>query len=394
MSPDQDEVGPLEAGEESPGVVDEYVESKAQDHAVIEEAGEHALEEITDKKSKKATAKAEKEAKWAEEDRQWEEEKARRKAEKKRRREGPRPTDDSGPTGDPGTSKDVSSSEVDDEFDDFDVREKGPARLAIKDIKVTFGGVHAVDGVTIDVEPGSLVGLVGPNGSGKTTLLDAISGLVRCSGGSVHLDKTDIVDYLPEERAHLGIVRSFQDCKLYPELTVEDTLLVSEDTRKRSDVISTTLRLPWARQIESKKREAVDRVIASFGLERFRNHRTNQLSTGTRRVVDLASIVLSKPRLLLLDEPTAGIAQREAEAFVPLLQRLQEVTGATILLVEHDVPLVFELCSTVVVMETGKVVSSGTPEEVGKDPRALAAYLGASEEALLVSGPSHTAQSQ
>jgi len=107
-------------------------------------------------------------------------------------------------------------------------------------------------------------------------------------------------------------------------------------------------------------------------------------------VVDLASIVLAEPRLLLLDEPTAGIAQREAEAFIPLLRRLHEVTDTTIVLVEHDVPLVFELCSQVVVMETGQVVSSGSPDEVSRDPRALAAYLGASEEALLVSGPTRT----
>ena len=273
---------------------------------------------------------------------------------------------------------------------DDEAAPKGPARLVIKDLAVTFGGVKAVDGVSIEVEPGSLVGLVGPNGSGKTTLLDAVSGLVRCSEGSVQLDEDDIVDYLPEERARLGIVRSFQDCRLFPELTVEDTLLVCEDTRRSSDVLSTTLRLPWARKAEKQKRAAVDGVISSFGLERFRNHRTNQLSTGTRRVVDLASIVLSKPRLLLLDEPTAGIAQREAEAFVPLLRRLQEVTGATILLVEHDVPLVFGLCSSVVIMETGKVVSIGTPDEVSRDPKALAAYLGASDEALLVSGPAHT----
>jgi ABC-type branched-subunit amino acid transport system ATPase component len=266
-------------------------------------------------------------------------------------------------------------------------KNKGPARLVIDNLVVAFGGVRAVDGVSITVEPGTLVGLVGPNGSGKTTMLDAVSGLVRCTQGSIALDDEDIVDYLPEERSQLGMVRSFQDCRLYPELTVEDTLLICEDARHRSDVISTTLQLPWARKAERVKHEAIDRVIASFGLERFRNHRTNQLSTGTRRVVDLASIVLSAPRLLLLDEPTAGIAQREAEAFIPLLRRLQEVTKATILLVEHDVPLVFELCSQVVVMETGQVVSKGTPDEVGRDPRALAAYLGASEEALLVSGP-------
>jgi ABC-type branched-subunit amino acid transport system ATPase component len=266
-------------------------------------------------------------------------------------------------------------------------KKTGPARLVIENLVVAFGGVRAVDGVSITVEPGSLVGLVGPNGSGKTTLLDTVSGIVRCTEGAVRVDEEDVVDYLPEERARLGIVRSFQDCRLYPELTVEDTLLVSEDSRRPSNVISTTLRLPWARKNEKEKRAAVDKVIASFGLERFRNHRTNQLSTGTRRVVDLASIVLAQPRLLLLDEPTAGIAQREAEAFIPLLKRLQEVTKATILLVEHDVPLVFELCSNVVVMETGKVVSIGPPDVVRADPRALAAYLGASEEALNVSGP-------
>jgi ABC-type branched-subunit amino acid transport system ATPase component len=294
----------------------------------------------------------------------------------------------------PETAVDSAESAVlqaDHEFDeDEEKKKKGPARLVIEGLVVAFGGVRAVDGVSITVEPGSLVGLVGPNGSGKTTLLDAVSGLVRCTEGSVSLDDEDIVDHLPEERSQLGIVRSFQDCRLYPELTVEDALLVCEDARHRSDVVSTTLQLPWARKAERVKREAVNRVISSFGLERFRNHRTNQLSTGTRRVVDLASIVLSEPRLLLLDEPTAGIAQREAEAFIPLLRRLQQVTHATILLVEHDVPLVFELCSEVVVMETGQVVSKGTPDEVSRDPRALAAYLGASEEALLVSGPTRT----
>jgi ABC-type Mn2+/Zn2+ transport system ATPase subunit len=130
----------------------------------------------------------------------------------------------------------------------------------------------------------------------------------------------------------------------------------------------------------------VAEVIGSFGIERFRHHQIAQLSTGTRRVVDLASIVLARPRLLLLDEPTAGIAQREAEAFVPLLGRLHDLSGTTIVLVEHDVPLVFALCDRVVMMETGSVISTGTPDEVARDPRALAAYLGASAEALAVSG--------
>ena len=262
-----------------------------------------------------------------------------------------------------------------------------PAYLSVEGISVRFGGVHALNGVTFTAEPGAIVGLIGANGSGKTTTLDVISGLVRPQAGAVRLDGIDLGEYLPEERLGVGMVRSFQDCRLYPELTVLDVLLLSEDARHEVAVLSTTLRLPWARRAERRKLEAVEQVITAFGLERFRQHRTGELSTGTRRVVDLASIVLARPRLLLLDEPTAGIAQREAEAFVPLLRRLHEVTDTTIVLVEHDVPLVFELCSTVIVMELGQVVAVGAPDQVRADPRALAAYLGASDEALLAPGP-------
>ncbi len=263
----------------------------------------------------------------------------------------------------------------------------GPARLRVQEVSVHFGGVVALDEVAFGAEPGSIVGLIGANGSGKTTMLDVISGLVSPRSGSVRLDGVDLGEHLPEERLSVGVVRSFQDCRLYPELTVLDVLLLCEDARSEVRVLPTTLRLPWARRAERRKLEAVDQVITAFGLERFRNHRTAELSTGTRRVVDLASIVLARPRLLLLDEPTAGIAQREAEAFVPLLRRLHQVSDTTIVLVEHDVPLVFELCSQVVVMELGRAVASGTPEQVRADPKALAAYLGASDEALMASGP-------
>jgi ABC-type branched-subunit amino acid transport system ATPase component len=241
-----------------------------------------------------------------------------------------------------------------------------PARLKVEGLQVRFGGVHALNGVTFEAEPGSIVGLIGANGSGKTTTLDVISGLVAPQSGSVRLDDTDLAEYLPEERLSVGMVRSFQDCRLFPELTVLDVLLLSEDARKEVAVLSTTLRLPWARRTERRKLEAVNQVIAAFGLERFRHHRTAELSTGTRRVVDLASIVLAKP----------------------LLQRIHEVADTTIVLVEHDVPLVFALCTNVVVMELGRVVAAGPPEVIRADPKALAAYLGASDEALMVSGPS------
>jgi ABC-type branched-subunit amino acid transport system ATPase component len=262
-----------------------------------------------------------------------------------------------------------------------------PARLEVDDLVVHFGGVQALNGVTFTAEPGAIVGLIGANGSGKTTTLDVISGLLTPRSGRVAIDGTDLAEYLPEERLGVGMVRSFQDCRLYPELSVLDVLLLCEDARDEVAVLPTTLRLPWARRAERRKLDAVDKVIAAFGLERFRHHRTAELSTGTRRVVDLASVILARPRLLLLDEPTAGIAQREAEAFIPLLRQLHQVVDTTIVLVEHDVPLVFELCSTVIVMELGRVVAAGPPDVIRADPAALAAYLGASEEALFASGP-------
>ena len=181
-------------------------------------------------------------------------------------------------------------------------------------------------------------------------------------------------------------MRSFQDCRLFPELTVEEVLLLTLDAGRPVGIVATTLQAPWARRSERAKQAAVDEVIGSFGIERFRRHQIAQLSTGTRRVVDLASIVLARPRLLLLDEPTAGIAQREAEAFVPLLGGCTSSRARPSSSWSTTSPWCSPCATRVVMMETGTVVSSGTPDEVARDPRALAAYLGASAEALAVSG--------
>jgi branched-chain amino acid transport system ATP-binding protein len=264
------------------------------------------------------------------------------------------------------------------------------ARLEIRDLSVAFGGLHAIAGVTLSLEPGQIVGIIGPNGSGKTTLLDTVSGQLFPTEGQICLDGVDLVDYMPEDRAALGLVRSFQDCRLYPELTVNETLLVAHDAHAPVSVLGLTFRLPIARHIEAAKRGDVDELLETFHLERFRNHQVGQLSTGTRRVVDLACVIAGRPRLLLLDEPTAGIAQREAEAFGPLLHTLHRVTGSTIVLVEHDVPLTVDVCERLVVMEAGRIVSHGPVAQVLADPVARDAYLGASHEALARSGSATT----
>ncbi|HMD46008.1 MAG TPA: ATP-binding cassette domain-containing protein, partial [Acidimicrobiales bacterium] len=149
-------------------------------------------------------------------------------------------------------------------------RRRGPARLEVSDLVVAFGGLLAVAGASLCAEPGEIVGLIGPNGSGKTTLLDAVSGLVRADSGSVRLDGEELGDWLPEERNGVGVVRSFQDCRLFPELAVEDVLLLAEDAHEPVGVVASGLQLPWARRAERAKRHAVDEVIAAFGLEPFR----------------------------------------------------------------------------------------------------------------------------
>jgi ABC-type branched-subunit amino acid transport system ATPase component len=260
------------------------------------------------------------------------------------------------------------------------------ASLDVRDLVVSFGGLRAVDGVSFSCRPGAVVGILGPNGSGKTTLLDAISGQVRPASGAVHLDGVDLIDYQPEDRADLGLIRSFQDCRLFPELSVSDTLLVAEDARRPVGVAGITFGLPGARRTEAVKRHRVDDLLSAFGLGAFRDRRIDQLSTGTRRIVDLAVIAASAPRLLVLDEPTAGIAQREAEALGPVLRTLHEETGATMLIVEHDVPMTVALCPGLIVMETGRIVSAGPTAQVLADPIAADAYLGASAEAVARSG--------
>jgi ABC-type branched-subunit amino acid transport system ATPase component len=260
------------------------------------------------------------------------------------------------------------------------------ATLEVRDVVVEFGGVRALDGLSFSLEPGEIAGFIGPNGSGKTTLLNVISGIVRPQRGQVLIDGRPLDGLLPERRAALGLVRSFQDGRLFPELSVEETVLITQDARRPSGILSAALRLPVERRAEQEKRGTVEEIIRGLGLERFRDNTISELSTGTRRVVDLAAILAARPRVLLLDEPTSGIAQREAEAFGPLLHRLHDVTGATVCLVEHDVPLVLSLCRHVFVMEAGRIVTSGSPDEVRRDPAAVAAYLGASPEALARSG--------
>ena len=258
--------------------------------------------------------------------------------------------------------------------------------LDVSDLTVRFGGVRAVDHVTFSVDAGRILGLVGPNGAGKTTVFDALCGFVP-SGGTVVLDGRDISNASPENRSRARLGRSFQDARLFPSLTVSEALAIAFERHIRSHgVISTALSLPWVRAAENKVRVRVDELIELMGLGAFRDKFISELSTGSRRIVDLAAIIAHDPIVLLLDEPSSGIAQREAEALGPLLLKIRQETGTTMLVVEHDMPLLQSISDEILALETGRVLAQGPPADVLSDPRLIAAYLGSNKAVVARSG--------
>jgi len=252
--------------------------------------------------------------------------------------------------------------------------------LVVELLTVRFGGVHAVESVSLEVGAGETVGLIGSNGAGKTTLMDCVSGYVRPTSGTITLFGTDVTRLAPDLRPYVGLGRSFQDARLYSGLTVLETLMVALERHAPTGLLAGLFGL--AVPNERAKRHTADELVELMGLQAFAEKRAGELSTGTRRIVDLACIVAQQPKLLLLDEPTAGIAQRETEAFGPMLQRLKEMLGFAVLLIEHDMPLVTSLADRLYAMESGRVIAEGRPGDVIKDPRVVASYLGTTDAAI------------
>jgi branched-chain amino acid transport system ATP-binding protein len=263
------------------------------------------------------------------------------------------------------------------------VAEAGAARaLEARNVSVAFDGLQVLSRVSIGVGPGEIVGVIGPNGAGKTTLFDCISGFVPCTG-QVWVDGKDVTAAAPHRRARAGLGRSFQDARLYHSLTVLDTLRVAAELHSKAVPVALAMvGSPGARRTEEDAtRRAVEQVEA-LGLEPYRDKLVGELSTGTRRIVDLACLLLQGPSVVLLDEPSSGIAQREVEALRPLLLELRDKTGCAVVLIEHDMPLLLGLADRVYALETGVVIAEGAPDEVVHDPEVIRSYLGADNVAI------------
>jgi len=257
--------------------------------------------------------------------------------------------------------------------------------LEVRGLTVRFGKRVVVDHVDLRVAAHETVGLIGANGAGKTTLMNAVGGFLP-SQGAVILEGRDVSRASPPRRAALGLGRSFQHARLFADLTVRETIAVALESGAHAGPLAVGLTLPRARRFERAKRAQAEEIVAFLGLGGYADRFINELSTGTRRIVELACLVAVEPRVMCLDEPTAGIAQRETEAFGPLILRVREELHASLLVIEHDMPLVMGISDRIYCLEAGRVISEGTPEWVRRDQAVIASYLGTDEQAIARSG--------
>jgi ABC-type branched-subunit amino acid transport system ATPase component/ABC-type branched-subunit amino acid transport system permease subunit len=247
----------------------------------------------------------------------------------------------------------------------------------------SFGGVHAVRGVSIAVNRGETLGLIGPNGAGKTTTFELLAGFTKADSGLVRLHDEDVTTFGPEARAQRGLIRSFQDAALFPTLTVLECVTLSLERTDPSTVTAAVLGLVGG---ERRKEQRARELVSWMGLDRYRSAQVQNLSTGTRRITELACLVGLGPEVLLLDEPCAGIAQRETEALQDLLATLKRDLDLTLCIIEHDIPMIMSMSDRIVCMAEGQVIAEGTPEVVRNDPAVVEAYLGGSLTAIQRSG--------
>ena len=253
--------------------------------------------------------------------------------------------------------------------------------LSVEEVTLSFGGVRALDAVSFAVEQGSITGIIGPNGAGKTTLFDCISGIRRPDYGHirVHGDghPVDLVGRPAWARLGFGIARTFQNARLFKSVPIGEILrTVQHEQMRNSGFFRSVLGLAGARADEAEVTCRAEEALDLVGLTAHADKPPSELSTGMLRLAELAAVSVVRPRLLLLDEPASGIAQAETEALGPLLRRLRDHLDATVVVIEHDMPLVMGISDTIVAMAQGAVVTVGRPDEVRRHPAVLESYLG------------------
>jgi branched-chain amino acid transport system ATP-binding protein len=249
------------------------------------------------------------------------------------------------------------------------------ARLEVVDILRTFGGIRAVDGLTFAAEPGDTIGVIGPNGAGKTSLLNIVSGVYPAESGSILLDGTRIDALRPNQIARLGVARTFQLTGQFHDFRVVDYLTLARARPLRMAVAVSALTLPHVRRHEQAERKRSLEVLDSLDLGSFTNHRLRELPYGVQKLVDIARVVASRPRLVLLDEPTSGTTSTEREAISTILSEVS-ASGVTMVIVDHDVAFVSALSRSLVAMNYGRRLAAGDVSTVLEHPEVISSFIG------------------
>ncbi len=250
------------------------------------------------------------------------------------------------------------------------------ALLSIRQLTIRFGGLLAVDGFSADVAAGSVHSLIGPNGAGKTSVINAITGLYPAAGGSVRLDGEELLGRPPHAIAARGVTRTFQNVELFGEMSVLDNVLVGAHRRLRYGLLAATLQLGRRWRHEREERERAEQILETVGLADDQHRRAGDLPFGKQRRLELARALAARPRLVLLDEPAAGMTAGEVAGLSKILAGLKEREGLTILLVDHVMQVVMEISDTITVLHHGRKIAEGSAEQVRSDPDVVRAYLG------------------
>ncbi len=248
--------------------------------------------------------------------------------------------------------------------------------LELRGLSKSFGGVLAVDNLDMTVSPGEVRGLIGPNGSGKTTTLNLVSGQYTPTRGEVLFNGARINRHRPSDRTRLGIARTFQNTRLFPRLTVQDNVAVARHGRSGAGLLSTLSAMPWARREEREIQAVARRMLDLVGLGARARDLPSDLPYGPQRLLEIARALATEPKLLLLDEPAAGMNPSEKQELIGLIGRINSELGATIILIEHDMKVVMTVCHHITVLNYGAKIAEGAADQVRRDPAVIQAYLG------------------
>jgi len=248
--------------------------------------------------------------------------------------------------------------------------------LSVKDLSIQFGGIHALDRVNLDVKAGSVHALIGPNGAGKTTILNCISRIYKADQGQVIFKGKEIMGLRPHQMVSAGIARTFQNIELFKNMTVMDNILLGRHSKRETSIFSDALFWGKSQKQEIKFREKVEEIIDFLDLQAYRSTIINNVPYGIQKNVELGRGLAIEPEILLLDEPSSGLNVEETQDLAFWIEDIQEDFGITILLVEHDMRLVMDVCDTVTALDYGRVLANGKPKEVVNNPDVIKAYLG------------------